>query len=70
MTLEETADCPWGEAPGGGRAVRAHEFHYSSIENLPADLVCAYEVKRGHGVDGRRDGIVVRNVLALSLIHI
>jgi cobyrinic acid a,c-diamide synthase len=49
--------------------VRGHEFHYSSLENLPADVQWAYEVKRGHGVDGRHDGIVVRNVLA-SYAHL
>ena len=69
VTLEEAADFPWGAAPAGEGTVRAHEFHYSSIENLPADLSCAYDVKRGHGVDGRRDGIVVRNVLA-SYAHL
>jgi len=69
VTLEESADFPWGAAPAGEGTIRAHEFHYSSIENLPADLRCAYEVRRGHGVDGRRDGIVVRNVLA-SYAHL
>jgi len=64
VNLERTPDFPWTEAEAGGAAVRAHEFHYSSIDNLPADLRYAYTVKRGHGVDGRRDGIVVRNVLA------
>ena len=49
--------------------MRAHEFHYSSLENLPGDLRYAYHVKRGHGVDGRRDGIVVQNVLA-SYAHL
>ncbi|MCC7327446.1 MAG: cobyrinate a,c-diamide synthase [Burkholderiales bacterium] len=62
VSLEETAGFPW---PGRtDAAVRAHEFHYSSVENLPADVRYAYSVKRGHGVDGRRDGIVVNNVLA------
>jgi cobyrinic acid a,c-diamide synthase len=69
VNLERTPDFPWTEAEAGGAAVRAHEFHYSSIDNLPADLRYAYTVKRGHGVDGRRDGIVVRNVLA-SYAHL
>ena len=30
---------------------------------------CAYTVKRGHGIDGKRDGIVVNNVLA-SYAHL
>ena len=69
VNLGETAAFPWPAAPAGGPAVRAHEFHYSSLENLPADLQCAYTVKRGHGIDGRRDGIVVHNVLA-SYAHL
>ena len=36
---------------------------------MPADLQYAYAVKRGHGVDGRRDGIVMNNVLA-SYAHL
>jgi cobyrinic acid a,c-diamide synthase len=69
VNLEETADFPWAGAKAAGAAVRAHEFHYSSIENLPAELRYAYSVKRGHGVDGRRDGIIVNNVLA-SYAHL
>jgi cobyrinic acid a,c-diamide synthase len=69
VNLEETADFPWAGAPAAGGIVRAHEFHYSSIENLPAELRYAYSVKRGHGVDGRRDGIIVNNVLA-SYAHL
>jgi cobyrinic acid a,c-diamide synthase len=68
VNLEETEGFPWG-APGSAAVVRAHEFHHSSIENLPADVRWAYTVKRGHGVDGRRDGIVVNNVLA-SYAHL
>jgi cobyrinic acid a,c-diamide synthase len=49
--------------------VRAHEFHYSSLENLAPDVRCAYSVKRGHGIDGQRDGLVIGNVLA-SYAHL
>jgi cobyrinic acid a,c-diamide synthase len=69
VNLEETADFPWPAAPACGPAVRAHEFHYSSLENLPADIPCAYTVKRGHGIDGRRDGVLIHNVLA-SYAHL
>jgi len=44
--------------------IRAHEFHYSSLENLDTDLRFAYDVLRGTGIDGRHDGIVYKNVLA------
>jgi len=65
--LRETAAHPWPKAPG--TELRAHEFHYSSLEHLPPDLQFAYEVARGHGTDGRRDGIVIGNVLA-SYTHL
>lgn len=69
VNLEEAAGFPWAAAGADDGRVRAHEFHYSSIENLPGDLRYAYTVKRGHGVDGRRDGILVQNVLA-SYAHL
>jgi cobyrinic acid a,c-diamide synthase len=67
VRLRETAAHPWPLAAGA--EIRAHEFHYSSLENMPPDVVFAYEVTRGHGADGRRDGIVVGNVLA-SYTHL
>ncbi|MDD5295437.1 MAG: cobyrinate a,c-diamide synthase [Rhodocyclaceae bacterium] len=67
--LAQTGDSPWAPCDCASRMVRAHEFHYSSIENLPSDLKYAWRVERGHGVDGRRDGIVVNNLLA-SYCHL
>ncbi|MFO1304783.1 MAG: cobyrinate a,c-diamide synthase [Burkholderiales bacterium] len=67
VTLAPTEASPWGPPESGD--ILAHEFHHSSLENLPADARFAYVVKRGHGIDGRRDGIVVRNVLA-SYAHL
>jgi len=49
--------------------IRAHEFHYSSLENLPADTRFAYHVERGYGIDGGRDGLIVNNLLA-SYTHL
>ncbi len=46
----------------------AHEFHYSSLENLAEDTEFAYSIHRGFGVDGRHDGIVYKNLLA-SYVH-
>jgi len=61
--LQETGDFPW---PGDGApaAVRAHEFHHSSLDNLGPETRFAYRVRRGHGIDGRHDGVVVGNLLA------
>ena len=49
--------------------IHAHEFHYSSVENLAPGVEFAYEVERGHGIDGRHDGIVHKNLLA-SFAHL
>jgi cobyrinic acid a,c-diamide synthase len=58
---------------GGNREnqplIRAHEFHYSSLENLPADSRFAYHVERGYGIDGEHDGLILKNLLA-SYTHL
>ena len=72
VEMEETDAFPWApraDGPDDPRRVRAHEFHYASLENLAPDLRCAYRVRRGHGIDGERDGIVVGNTLA-SFTHL
>lgn len=72
IRLSETGESPW-PMPAGQAAVpevRGHEFHYSSLDNLDAsELKYAYEVKRGHGIDGHHDGIVYKNLLA-SYAHL
>jgi cobyrinic acid a,c-diamide synthase len=65
--LRETGRGPWPPAPSP--LVRAHEFHYSSVENLAPGTAFAYAVERGHGIDGRHDGIVHKNLLA-SFAHL
>jgi cobyrinic acid a,c-diamide synthase len=72
VILEPTADHPWhGRVAGAdfSKPIHAHEFHYSDIRGLPAETRYAYTVKRGHGVDGRRDGIVLHKLLA-SYTHL
>jgi cobyrinic acid a,c-diamide synthase len=64
--LRETGRGPW---PARAALIRAHEFHYSSVENLAPGLAFAYDVERGHGIDGRHDGIVYKNLLA-SYAHL
>lgn len=68
IRLRETGKAPWGTlAPAGnGAPINAHEFHHASV-SIPArekEIKYAYEVLRGHGLDGKRDGIVYRNLLA------
>jgi cobyrinic acid a,c-diamide synthase len=67
VKLEPSADHPW--YAGATPLLAAHEFHYSSLDNLPPDSRFAYRVKRGHGIDGERDGIVYKNLLA-SYTHL
>ena len=45
---------------------QAHEFHYSSLENFSPnnEYRFAYEVLRGHGINGKHDGIIYKNMLA------
>jgi cobyrinic acid a,c-diamide synthase len=69
VRLRETDTFPWPTAPLSGDEVKAHEFHYSSIENLPPGLAYAYEVLRGYGMDGKHDGFVYKNLLA-SYTHL
>lgn len=67
VVLEETGAAPWPlQASRSDAPARfpAHEFHYASLENLPRDVTYAWRVVRGHGMDGRHDGIVQGNLLA------
>jgi cobyrinic acid a,c-diamide synthase len=66
--LRETGRGPWPGRPQSP-LIHAHEFHYSSVENLAPGAEFAYDVERGHGIDGRHDGIVHRNLLA-SYAHL
>ena len=71
VKLRETGKSPGPLLDGDNkeRIVYAHEFHYSDLENCAPELDFAYEVVRGRGVDGKHDGLVVRNVLA-SFSHL
>lgn len=66
VLLQETGAGPWpqSESPRVSGSLPAHEFHYASLENLPPDTVFAWRMLRGHGIDGRHDGIVLGNLLA------
>jgi cobyrinic acid a,c-diamide synthase len=67
VRLEAQAVHPWGLA--AGHEIRAHEFHYSTLEGLDAEIRYAYRVRRGFGIDGEHDGIVAGNILA-SYTHL
>jgi cobyrinic acid a,c-diamide synthase len=59
--LEIDAPNPFFET---GSRLTGHEFHYSHIVNLQDLPGMAFSLKRGKGIDGKRDGIVYKNVLA------
>lgn len=42
----------------------AHEFHYARVDNLPEGTEFAYEMLRGHGIDGKNDGVLAYNIQA------
>ena len=67
--LAENEEHPWPRPHVPVKEIRAHEFHYSSLENLPRDTQFAYRVTRGHGIDGKHDGLVLHNLLA-SYTHL
>lgn len=65
VRLVQTDASPWRRADDAAdHVIAAHEFHYSTLENLPADTRFAYRVMRGHGVDGEHDGIIINNLFA------
>ena len=67
--LKEDGEHPWPRPDVPAKQVKAHEFHYSKLENLPPDSRFAYHVERGYGIDGERDGLIVHNLLA-SYTHL
>jgi len=64
VRLVETDAHPWPDKASGPARISAHEFHYSGLENLADGVRFAYQVERGHGIDGQHDGIVYKNLLA------
>lgn len=59
VRLAANPDHPWLTGP-----LAAHEFHYSSLEGLAPGTRFAYRMERGHGIDGEKDGIIHRRLLA------
>ena len=74
VRLRETGNGPWDLNDNNNNKeniteIPAHEFHYSSLENVPDNTIFAYEVLRGYGINGKYDGIVYKNLLA-SFAHL
>ena len=63
VRLEPDPQHPWGKA-AVTESISAHEFHYSSLENLAPAEKYGYRVLRGMGIDGKHDGYIHKNLLA------
>jgi len=46
-----------------GLALRGHEFHHSNV-SIKNGVEFACEIRRGHGIDGKMDGVLYKNVFA------
>lgn len=53
-----------GIFPGKKISIRGHEFHYSRISHIDGSPPMAYDIQRGFGIDGKRDGIIYKNIVA------
>lgn len=61
VQVETTPDHPWW--PVGVR-LRAHEFHYSRIEQMETVPVFGWKMLRGTGINGQSDGLRLYNMFA------
>jgi cobyrinic acid a,c-diamide synthase len=66
--IVETGNTPWPQCEAGA-SYRVHEFHYSSLENLPSGLQYAYKMERGYGIDQHHDGFLYKNLVA-NYVHL
>jgi len=46
-----------------GLTIRGHEFHHSKV-SIKNGVKFAYQIRRGHGIDGKRDGVLYKNMFA------
>lgn len=71
IVIAETPEFPWPKATHAKaqqRHINAHEFHHAALVDLPQATRYGFELRRGAGIDGHHDGIIVHNVLA-SFAH-
>jgi cobyrinic acid a,c-diamide synthase len=46
-----------------GLTIRGHEFHHSKV-SIKKGVKFAYQIRRGYGIDGKRDGVLYKNMFA------
>jgi len=54
----------------GNTHLRGHEFHYSSIRNIGRDSRFAYSMKRGNGITGNQDGLIINDNGLAAYTHL
>ncbi len=75
VELEETSEMPWRKTKNNSaqtkindnkhtQLINAHEFHYSRLVNISGEGKFAYNVHRGVGITGDKDGWIYKNLLA------
>ena len=65
-TVLETDNHPWSV---NKKDIHAHEFHYSSVKYNSKRYKYAYNIKRGYGINGKKDGLIYKNTIA-SFSHL
>ncbi len=70
VELEVASSHPWyRDRPGQLPSLKAHEFHHSALSGLTQVNDYAYSIRRGTGIDGVNDGIIINNLVA-SYTHL
>jgi cobyrinic acid a,c-diamide synthase len=67
IQVEAVAENPFYQP---GTTISGHEFHYSYVTGLNhPEARYVFQIKRGHGMDGARDGICMYNALG-TYVHV
>jgi cobyrinic acid a,c-diamide synthase len=48
-----------------GNVIHGHEYHFSRITDVPKDVRFAFKMRIGNGIDGKHEGWMEHNILAL-----
>jgi cobyrinic acid a,c-diamide synthase len=48
-----------------GTLIHGHEYHFSRITDVPEDVRFAFKMRIGNGIDGKHEGWMEHNILAL-----
>jgi len=63
VSLQQTKNALW--PIHANNTIYAHEFHYSAFKDVSElNSNYAYDMKRGHGITGKHDGLIYKNLMA------